>query len=129
MTLIICLDDAFGMAFNRRRLSRDNAVYRDIAEMAAGAPICMDERSTSLFKGLEINISGSNAAFYFVEFEAPGTISEKADKLVLYHWNRRYPADLRCDIDFDGWRLAETTEFPGSSHEKISKEVYIRENK
>ena len=126
MTVIVCLDDNFGMAFGGRRLSRDSAVCADIVQMASDNAIAMHECSKLLFHGLDANIS-DDGDIHFVEFEAPNVLLEKADKLVLYRWNRRYPADLRFDEPLDSWRLTETSEFAGSSHEKITKEVYARE--
>ena len=50
------------------------------------------------------------------------------EKIILYRWNRKYPADFRFDINLEDseWKLAETREFTGSSHEKITEEVYVR---
>ncbi|MBR5262015.1 MAG: ribonuclease Z [Oscillospiraceae bacterium] len=128
MTVVVCLDDNFGMAFGGRRLSRDSAVCADIVQMASDNAIAMHECSKMLFDGLDANIS-DDGDIHFVEFEAPNVLLEKADKLVLYRWNRRYPADLRFDAPLDSWHLAQTSEFAGSSHEKITKEVYVREHK
>lgn len=127
MTVIICLDDNLGMSFGGRRQSRDSAVYADIVQLADGAAITMDERSKMLFAGLGANVA-DNGEFHFVEFESPNTLMHSADGLVIYRWNRRYPADLRFDISLEGWRLCETSEFAGTSHEKITKEVYVRED-
>ena len=44
--------------------------------------------------------------------------------LTVYRWNRRYPADVFLDVDLSGWRRVSCWEFPGHSHERISKEVY-----
>ncbi|MBR4952997.1 MAG: hypothetical protein IKZ30_00620, partial [Oscillospiraceae bacterium] len=57
MTVVVCLDDNFGMAFGGRRLSRDRAVCADIVQMASGNAIAMHERSKMLFDGLDANIS------------------------------------------------------------------------
>jgi hypothetical protein len=47
---------------------------------------------------------------------------------VVYRWNRRYPGDVFFDLDVSAapWRCVETEEFVGSSHEKITKEVYVK---
>ena len=47
-------------------------------------------------------------------------------KLILFHWNRVYPADLHSTLDLSGWNLTETEEFAGNSHEKITQERYVR---
>ena len=50
------------------------------------------------------------------------------DKIILYKWNRTYPADLHFDIPLaeHGWRLVSTEDFVGNSHEKITEEVYMK---
>ena len=59
----------------------------------------------------------------FVEnknLEAVSDISE----IIVYKWNRVYPADFKCGVDFSRFNLVKTIEFKGFSHEKITKETY-----
>ena len=51
-------------------------------------------------------------------------MTDKITEIIVYRWNRDYPADLFLDIDLKDWELAETAEFAGNSHEKITREVY-----
>jgi len=131
MVLIACVDDRFGMAFHSRRQSRDRAVCVDIAALIAGAPVWMEEKSASLFADLGITVvtqgEPSEQAYCFVETRAPSSICKDPDRIVLYRWNRHYPADLRFDISLDGYCFVESAEFVGTSHEKITREVYSRE--
>lgn len=136
MTLIVCVDDELGMAFGGRRQSRDRALCEDMVAFAAGRTLRMSHRSAKLFEGMDGNIASTeefaqNATAdecCFVEFQSADELAERARALVLYRWNRHYPADLRFRVSLDGWRLDQVTEFPGTSHEKITREVYIREN-
>ena len=49
------------------------------------------------------------------------------ERLTVYRWNRVYPADMRLDLALDrGWHLVAASDFPGFSHEKITKEIYER---
>ena len=57
-------------------------------------------------------------------FPIPETANVEA--VVLYKWNRVYPADQYFSKDLSGWKMVETEEFAGSSHEKITKERYER---
>ena len=50
----------------------------------------------------------------------------RLDEIVLYHWNRVYPADYYFDIDLHGWTLADQKEFKGFSHDKITREIWTR---
>ena len=135
MILICCIEDALGMAFSRRRVSRDRAVCEDMLREAGSSPIWMDVRSTVLFRDMGGNIitepdfalKASRGEYCFLEFSAPAQYEEKAEKLILYRWNRRYQADLFFDIELKGWLIESASDFPGTSHEKITREVYIRE--
>ena len=131
MTLIVCVDDRMGMSFNKRRQSRDSKVCCDMVSLAGGRLIGMDERSAKIFLGLEANIvtgeDALNCEYYFAEFDIPEKLKSQNDGIVIYRWNRHYPADKYFDLSLEGYSLAETTEFAGSSHEKITKEVYTHE--
>lgn len=50
--------------------------------------------------------------------------SDRITEVVVYRWNRSYPGDFHLDLDLNQWRLVQTTEFAGYSHEKITKEIY-----
>ena len=135
MYLILCVDDKGGMRFNRRRQSRDRVLRRDVLDMAAGSAVWMNEESGLLFAGEgPIRVDGDflrkagPGEFCFVEQGPIRPWLDKAEGIILYHWNRVYPADERLDFDpaEAGWKLKERTEFPGSSHEKITKEVYVK---
>ena len=50
----------------------------------------------------------------------------RIEEVILCHWNRDYPADMYFKMDLGSWKLAETQEYAGSSHEKITEERYVR---
>ena len=65
--------------------------------------------------------------YCFVENASVAEFKEKIAKLVIYKWNRDYPADFYFDIDYaNDYKLETTLDFIGTSHEKITKEVYVR---
>ncbi len=45
-------------------------------------------------------------------------------KLIIFKWNRVYPADQYLDIDPEKMTKVQEEEFVGFSHEKITMEVY-----
>lgn len=47
----------------------------------------------------------------------------QAERLLLYCWNRMYPADRFLTLP-PSWTLLRHEEFPGFSHTKITKELY-----
>ena len=129
MTLYICLDDRNGLQFNKRRQSRDSAVLEDIRSHLAGN-LLIEAFSEKLIREADIPcvLPPETAEDYFAETIPSAEILEKTEKLVIYRWNRHYPSDVRWEPDLAalGFVLQETTEFPGTSHEKITREVYER---
>ena len=56
---------------------------------------------------------------------APGG-EDRIEKVILFKWNRNYPADTFFSLDLSGYTLEKTEDFAGNSHEKITKEIYRR---
>lgn len=135
MILVVCLDDIMGMAFNGRRQSRDSLLTADLCAEAGSVPIYMHPRSLPLFANSDAcAVSGEDFAeragdgeYCFLEFSSPARYEHKSEKLIIYRWNRRYQSDVKFDIDLSRWMLETASSFPGSSHEKITKEVYSHE--
>ncbi len=65
--------------------------------------------------------------FCLVEGENLAGYEGKITEIVLYRWNRDYPADLFFEVDLSKWELEERKEFSGYSHEKITREIYSRQ--
>lgn len=127
MKIIVCLDDNDGMLFNNRRQSRDKVVCEDIIKLLNGEKLFISPFSEVLFENFKDEVSVcedflQKGNVCFVENEA---ISQyEADEVIVYRWNRVYPADFYCDIDFSEYSLSGQVEFQGNSHEKITKQVY-----
>ena len=136
MKVILCLDDRGGMMFNRRRQSRDRVLIEDVLADLCGGTLCISPYSVPLFgeSGTPMTVSE-----HFLDEAGQGDVCFVEDReirpyllaireLVIYRWGRHYPADLRCDVDpvAEGFALAAHTEFVGSSHDCITKEVYRR---
>ena len=137
MIPIICVDDHWGMAFAGRRQSADRAVRADMLAEAAGSRLWMNGYSRRQFD--ESGKAELLTAEDFLDRAGPGEFClvedrpllpwlDRMEGLVLYRWNRRYPADVCLDIrpEPPGWRLVRREEFAGSSHPCITKEVYQR---
>ena len=129
MTLYICLDDRNGLRFNKRRQSRDAAVLEDIRSQITGS-LLIDGFSEKLIgeAGISYVLPPETAEDFFLE-DVPGEETlEGCEKVVIYRWNRHYPADVRWEPDLPerGFVLSETRDFPGKSHEKITREVYVK---
>lgn len=134
MILIVCLDDNGGMAFNRRRQSKDSAVRRRILELTRGKRLLMTPYSKKQFEEENGIIADENFLenaqtedYCFAEVSSLSAFEKDAEKIIAYRWNRVYPADVKLDIDLqNGWEMVSSTDFEGSSHEKITEEVYER---
>lgn len=135
MNIIICLDDRNGMMFNKRRQSRDKKVIQDIQELCAKSHLWMSDYSGLLFEMKDVyvtdNFLGRAAEddYCFIESIDPNEIEVPINKIVVYRWNRVYPSDLYCTLNFSNYKLIDETEFPGSSHEKITRQIYRIKNK
>lgn len=129
MTLYICLDDRNGLQFNKRRQSRDPAVLADIRSRLTGN-LLIEPFSEKLIRQAQIPcvLPPETAEDFFAEDVPSEELLAQTKRIVLYRWNRHYPSDVRWEPDLNdlGFALTETTEFPGSSHEKITREVYER---
>ena len=122
MVLIVCLDDDNGMLFNNRRQSKDALVRKRILELVGDNKIWMSEYSRGQFEE-EISICKNISEADYVFAENPDDIiGVEFYKVIVYRWNRRYPADRSLTIE--GKTIVGTYEFAGNSHEKITEEIY-----
>ena len=107
-----------------------------ILEDAAGRRLWMSRDTLRLFEAVS-GVSDRGGGFpgpgragelCFVEEPPLLPWLDRLEGLVLYRWNRRYPADAWLDVrpGPPGWTLARREEFSGHSHERITKEVYTR---
>lgn len=105
MNLILCLDNRNGMSFNGRKQSRDRVVDADVEQLSKEKP---DQ-------------------YLRVDFwkDVP---EDKIKEILVYRWDKKYPADEFCPIDFSKWELVEQKELEGYSHEKITRERYKRKD-
>ena len=133
MIMIAFVDDKKGMMFNHRRQSRDQAVTERIQKICEGKRLWMNLYSEQIYgslKGVDIivendflSMAGSGEVC-LVESDSLMPFAENIEMVILYRWNRTYPADVYLDLS--QWERKEQHEFRGSSHEKITEEKYER---
>ena len=131
MYVIVCADDNLGMLFNHRRQSQDRILRDYLTNLTRGRGFFMNEYSARQFQhpsGIQVSENFLDQAgkddFCFVEDQSLQNYKDQIDGLILCRWNRVYPADFYLDLNFSSWQLEYSEEFPGSSHEKITVEVY-----
>lgn len=137
MIAIFFVDEKGGMMFNRRRQSRDRTALQKILDMTADSMLWMNEYSATLFADysapqIQVDVQFLDKAgledFCLVENMDISPYLPFIEKIILFHWNRSYPSDVMFPIKLDSgkWRPISTEDFPGSSHEKITLEVYTK---
>ena len=136
MKIIVCLDDALGMLFNSRRQSRDRRVLDDVAELTRGKGLYIAPFSQKLFEGREQEYKvcdemlsvAQSGEYCFVENMPLKPYISSIEEIVVYRWNRLYPSDMKFDIDLEkeGFKKLSSMDFEGYSHEKITKEVFVK---
>lgn len=132
MHLIVCLDENGGMTFNNRRQSKDKKIIEDVMKLTENHRLFVSEYSSKLFEGENVIVDNDllkNAKeddFCFVEKEDVFEAIDKINDVVIYNWNRSYPSDKKFPKTavLNGKTLVETTDFTGTSHEKITREIY-----
>ena len=132
MKLILCLDDNGGLLFNHRRQSRDAALRADLLSRIGAAPLWLSAYSARQFEG-DVRLRVDDAfwekagagEWCFAEECPPEDAWDKVEELIVYRWNRRYPADVTLTIP-SAWKPVASRDFVGTSHERLTREEYAR---
>lgn len=127
MILAVCVEDRMGLSFCGKRLSKDRGLREKMLELSGGqlrmSPYSAKQFQEAVYAG-EDYLSGAGAQDWcFAEDDGYLAVLHRVNKVVLFRWNRAYPADRFFQIP-DGWRMTAQEDFPGNSHEKITMEVY-----
>ena len=134
ITLVACVDERMGLMFNARRQSKDRVQRERLLALLSGERLFMSEYSGKLFGECEGVVA--HRAFLrrvrsgeavFVEDILPDSL-KGISRVILYKWNEHYPSDTSFpfDLEKEGFLLASTADFEGSSHERITEEIYER---
>ena len=122
--------------FFGKRQSQDRLQRAEMLNLIGENRLWISPYSSTLFESAE-NISvddnflskASENDYCFIE-DNPIDLSN-VSTVVVYNWNRHYPADKYFDHDLkaNGFNLISKRDFEGSSHEKITEEIYERVSK
>ena len=134
MKIIVCVDDSDGMLFGGRRQSKDHILREDMLKLTEESTLWMDGYSFRQFaeEGSNIRVDAhflslaGSEDFCFLEQTDISQYADQVRGVILYKWNRAYPADVRFPraLFSHKWKLESVEEFPGYSHETITREVY-----
>lgn len=135
MIPIVCVDERNGMLFAGRRQSQDRVLRQDILKEAQGHALWMnaysvkqfsDNHCPNIFIAEDYLAQAGEQDFCFVENQSLAPYLSRISTLLVYRWDRLYPADFYLDITLDTFILESVIEFDGYSHKKIQKERYRR---
>lgn len=139
MIIIACLDDNNGMLFNNRRLSMDQVLRKHILQITANRKLYMNNYSYGQFSNeadgniiVDDNLlnNAQKGDYCFIENYLLSNHINKIEKIIIYRWNRIYPSDMKFDVSLDNnWSIISKYDFKGNSHNKITEEVYARNEK
>ena len=133
MKIAVCIEKSGGMLFNSRRVSKDSGVQQKLLEFVGNGNICLNEYSSKQFTTTDhLKVSedflsvATDEDICFIENVA--IPMDKVTQIYLFQWNRDYPADTYFDYNLKelGFKKVRSEDFAGSSHKKITLEVYQR---
>uniref|UniRef100_UPI004055BEE6 ribonuclease Z n=1 Tax=Agathobacter sp. TaxID=2021311 RepID=UPI004055BEE6 len=139
MNIFVCLDEKGGMMFNKRRQSSDRVIRADILQTVGGHKLYVNSYTAKQFteENNVITIADNCLAqagaddYVFVENMQVGQYLADIQQIIVYRWDRKYPADFFFDVELSStkWVLLSSEEMEGYSHECIGKEVYTKISK
>lgn len=128
MKLIAVIEDRGGLMFNHRRVSKDRILVSRVEALTEGHRLWIHSYSADLFPNATVDenflCNAEEDDFCFVEDCSVRKYENRVQEVFLFHWNRRYPADVFFDLPMDRFSLVHTEEFIGYSHEKITLETW-----
>lgn len=134
MNIIVCLDDKNGMMFHKRRQSADRELRKHLLQFVKEGMLWMSPYSASQFSELPDFVRVDESFFSyaaeedycFVESGDWTAFAESIKTIVVYRWNRTYPADLWFpQSELIRRTIVSSMDFSGYSHERITQEVYV----
>lgn len=128
-TIALCIDKGNGRLFYGKRTSSDREVRKRLLDMTD--VLYVDSYTAAQFtedygkEKLRVvdDPAGIAEGTAFIELQ---DIPRDADRIVIFNWNRKYPADRFLDFRFSGWRKVKKEDFEGYAHPKVTMDVWER---
>lgn len=136
MNICVCIDDNLGMSFFGKRQSRDKKLierllshkkYKKVYISAYSLPLFAESEDARVCVTRDFSEAGEEDICFF-ELEHITEYDKDIKGLVIYRWNRAYPSDKKFPYSPEdkGFTLVSTDEFCGSSHDRITEEIWTR---
>lgn len=134
MKIVLCLDKSNGLLFGGRRQSQDRVLREKLLELVGDGKLFLNAYSAKQFESDEqlavsedfLQRAGAEDFCFIEDADIP---ADAATAWYLFFWNRDYPGDRHFNFDLkaNGFKKVHTEQFAGSSHKKITLEVYGRD--
>ena len=132
MKIIACVDDKMGLMFHNRRQSKDRKVREDMLMLVPGnlwvspytARQFEEEEQERLLVAEDFLQKAGEGEYCFIEDADVLPYADCIEEVVLYHWNRVYPADTFFNLPLTPLEHVERTNLTGHSHPDIVREIY-----
>ena len=129
MILAVCVEERMGISFMGKRLSKDRVVREKLLALSGGrlrmSVYSGKQFGTGVYAGADYLSGAAEDDWVFAENDEYLACADRIGQIVLFKWNRAYPADVYFSFPGD-WALVSAEDFPGNSHETITMEVYRR---
>ena len=132
MHLIFCVDERDGLSFCGRRLSQDRELISHMLKLTSGSRLWVHPYSAKLFPENTVLADkdyfgkAGEGDYCLVEKGPFPRVWKSVESVILYHWNRTYPATERFPRNLlENMRKENTEDFSGNSHEKITMERFV----
>ena len=133
MTLIFTLDNKNGTRCMGKRQSKDVVVADRIVMQAENLPLRMKHKSLKFFPCVPAHVRFLESFeeleendICFAEEVVPSDVMARADRVIVFRWNRDYPSHVDDRVSLDGFVKQSTEDFRGHSHDNITMEVYVK---
>ena len=127
MILAVCVDNRMGLSFMGKRLSKDRLLRDKLLELSGGklrmSAYSGKQFEPGVYMASDYLSGAAECDWVFAENTEYLEFAEQIKQIVLFKWNRDYPADVYFSFPGD-WDLVSSEDFPGNSHETITMEVY-----
>lgn len=133
MKIAVCIEKSGGMLFNNRRVSKDSVLQQRLIDLAGERKLYLNEYSAKQFESIErlhicdnfLSISSDEDICFIENVDIPMDV---VSQVYLFQWNRDYPADVYFSYNLKdlGFKKISCEDFVGSSHKKITLEIYKR---
>lgn len=127
MILALCVDNRMGVSFMGKRLSKDRLLREKLLEHSGGklrmSVYSGKQFGLGVYSGEDYLSGAGEEDWCFAENMDFLGYLDRIQRIVLFKWNRDYPADVHFSLP-EGWSLDHAEDFPGNSHETITMEVY-----